>query len=404
MKLVRLISTIWVAGSLSITSIGATGPVMACEPDKTPVLSGVADPFYAQPQSFDGHHPGDVLKSRTVNIQGLSQYSAYQVQYVSTNTVGAPQANVATILRPQMMSRPAKLVSFQPPIDTLSYDCDPSYRLRTGSEGDLGKIATLLSKGWVVVVPDFLGPDHEWVAGYVEAKGTLDGIRAAENFASAGLAGAATPVGMIGYSGGARGTEFANELASTYAPELNLVGAASGGLAVDVGEVLEHLNGGPAAGIAFAGFFGISRAYPAIGLDALLNQEGQQLRRTIGTQCIEQFAGSYPNKKIESFVVGGVNPWAIPRIREIFAQVAGGKYGKPKSPSYFYVGDEDELVVPENMRKLAKAYCKEGDSITYVVLQGDHRAADVAGFPGAVTWLNERFSGRREAGSCSMLS
>ena len=42
-----------------------------------------------------------------------------------------------------------------------------------------------------------------------------------------------TPVGMVGYSGGSIATEFASELAQGYAPHLDIVGVAEGGLPVD---------------------------------------------------------------------------------------------------------------------------------------------------------------------------
>ena len=35
-----------------------------------------------------------------------------------------------------------------------------------------------------------------------------------------------TPTGMLGYSGGSIATEWASELAPSYAPELNIIGAA----------------------------------------------------------------------------------------------------------------------------------------------------------------------------------
>ena len=209
-----------------------------------------------------------------MSVPGLPN-RAYQLQYVSTDTDGDKQANVATVIIPLHPSTPPRLVSYETPIDSLSYNCDASYKLRTGREPDVVEVGSLLALGWTVIVPDFLGPDHQWTAGYVEAHGTLDGIRAAENFAPTGLAGAGTSVGLTGYSGGARGAEFANELASRYAPELTIVGAAPGGLAVDVRDVMRHINGGLFAGVYFAAFFGLGRAYPSIGVDQLLNARGQ---------------------------------------------------------------------------------------------------------------------------------
>ena len=89
-------------------------------------------------------------------------FVAYQIQYVSTDTSGVRQAAVATLLKPLTASGSPKLVSYQPAIDSLSSRCDPSYQLRSGTSLEVPQIAGLLNQGWTVVVPDFLGPDHQW--------------------------------------------------------------------------------------------------------------------------------------------------------------------------------------------------------------------------------------------------
>ncbi len=50
---------------------------------------------------------------------------------------------------------------------------------------------------------------------------------------------------MVGYSGGSIATEFASELAPKYAPELNIVGVAEGGIPVDFAHNLTYINGSP---------------------------------------------------------------------------------------------------------------------------------------------------------------
>ena len=47
----------------------------------------------------------------------------------------------------------------------------------------------------------------------------------------------------MGYSGGAISTMWANALARDYAPELNLVSIAAGGLTPNLGENLQALDG-----------------------------------------------------------------------------------------------------------------------------------------------------------------
>lgn len=132
-------------------------------------------------------------------------------------------------------------------------------------------VAAALGKGWAVVVSDYEGPESQWGAGIQAGQAVLDGIRATQAFAPAGLPPGG-PVGMMGYSGGGLATTWAAELAPGYAPELNIVGAAGGGVPADLGAVARQVDGGPAAGIYFGAMVGLSRAYP---LDTLLNERGR---------------------------------------------------------------------------------------------------------------------------------
>jgi hypothetical protein len=379
-------------------AVGGASPAVAAVPDPS------KDPFYAQPASFAGTHPGSVLHSRPVTITGLGiplPFVAYQVQYVSENTFGVPQANVATIIKPLSSTGPAKLVSYQPAIDSLSYSCDPSFLLRQGTETEATTIGPLLTRGWTVVVPDFLGPDHEWTAGYVEAKGTLDGIRAAENFGPAGLNGSATPVGMTGYSGGARGTEFAAELAPQYAPELHIVGAAPGGLAVNVANVAKGANGGAFAGVYFAAAMGLGRAYPEIEINSLLNDRGRQMQEAISKMCITQFVATYAFQKIQTYTKNGLDPLTVPAIQKVVKEIGAGNLGTPQVPLYLYMATYDELVVTPDADRLVQRYCSAGVTIKYVKYPlAGHVTGLPEGYPGAVSWLADRFAGKPASDSC----
>ncbi|MGY2062678.1 lipase family protein, partial [Nocardia gipuzkoensis] len=181
---------------------------------------------------------------------------------------------MAIVLRPQQRVEPPVLLAYDAYYNVTGSQCAPSYQLRMGAAyqattfftSEATYIASALARGWTLVVPDFLGPYGEVAASYVEGRNTLDGIRAAENFAPAGLPGAATPTVLFGYSGGSRGSEFAAELAPAYAPELNIRGAATGGLPADMRHTAERINGGPLTGNIVAAAFGIDHAYPELGI------------------------------------------------------------------------------------------------------------------------------------------
>ncbi|WP_434086123.1 lipase family protein [Nocardia sputorum] len=82
----------------------------------------------------------------------------------------------------------------------------------------------------------------------------------------------------MGYSGGAIATGWAAEPKRDYAPELNVVGTAEGGIPADLSAALRMANGNLSAGLIFAGALGVSREYPELRrfLDDNANGLGRQ--------------------------------------------------------------------------------------------------------------------------------
>lgn len=213
------------------------------------------DPFYAQPAPFPDVAPGTVLDSRPITIRAPTlpvPIRAWQVKYRSSDTRGAAIADVATIMQPlSPPAGPRTLVSYQTAQDGLSLDCAPSYVLATGTAlpaEELALMVPLLAAGHTVVTADYDGPDSEWTAGLNTAHGVIDGIRAAQSFAPAGLSGASTPTALMGYSGGAPASQWANEVQPSYAPELKFAGVAAGGVPADIEYVARRIDAGRCRG------------------------------------------------------------------------------------------------------------------------------------------------------------
>jgi triacylglycerol lipase len=367
-----------------------------------------------QPASFAGDYPGEILQSQPVTIEAVgfpTPYQAWQIQYVSENVAGALEADVATVVRPTTSSQSTRLLSYQPAIDSDSPTCQPSYVLTEPPTVDgyeslaglesFGAVATAVSLGYTVVIPDFEGPDYAWTAGVEEGYATLDGIRAAENFAPLGLNGSATPVGLMGYSGGSQASEFAAEEAPTYAPNLNIVGAAIGGLPVNIGHIAAKADGGPFAGIYFAAAVGIARAYPQIDIGSLLNAKGLQMQQAIGNMCIAQFAATYAFQHIETYTNGGLNPLDVPAIQQVIAADTMGVIGVPKIPMQIYMATDDELVVTPDVTSLVAHYCAAGETIQYERFPlAEHISAEAEGLPGAISYIEARFNGKPAPSTC----
>ena len=186
---------------------------------------------------------------------------------------------------------PIRLFSYQTSYDALGSQCDPSYTLKAGTEGETGFVTSLANAGDTVLMADYEGEDAAYGVGPLSGYQTLDAIRAAETWL--GVPEASTPVGMLGYSGGAVATEFASELAPTYAPHLDIVGVAEGGLPVDLFHELSYINhpNSPWTGQIPSYLDGLARGFAVRDLYRFYTPEGIKVATTDQTQCSGTFAG-----------------------------------------------------------------------------------------------------------------
>src|SRR5262249_49241845 len=137
-------------------------------------------------------------------------------------------------------------------------------------------------------------------AGQQSGYQTLDGIRAADNFLHADSS--TTPVALLGYSGGSIATQWAEEMAPAYAPELDIAGAAAGGVPADLADGLHYLNGSQSwAGVMPGVLVGVSRGFN-IDLMSYLSPYGQQLAQKVGDECANSFQSAYPGLTIQQLV------------------------------------------------------------------------------------------------------
>lgn len=357
-----------------------------------------ADPFYAVPSGLEAQAEGTVLRSRevTVTLRGLPvPVKSWQLLYRSNDSKGRPIAAVATVLVPLTpYSGRRPLVSYQAAIDSLGSHCNPSYTLRTGTQKELVSLVPLIAAGWAVVVPDFEGPRNAYGAGLVAGRTVLDGIRAAERFAPAELAGTDTPVGLWGYSGGGQASAWAAEQQPVYAPELSVEAVAAGGVPPDLEQVARQIDGGLFFGIYAAVAVGLSREFPEVDIDALLNERGQALKERIGTECADELVLGYPMQRMSDYTTAP-DPLAVPRVRDVIAANRLGE-ATPTAPLFIYHSVLDELIPVVGPDALVSKYCAEGATLYYQRdVTGEHIAYAVTGGALAFTYLAARFAGPR---------
>lgn len=356
------------------------------------------DPFYKWDGSLAHHAPGTILRTRTIAFadgQANTAMKTAQLLYVTTDELGCRTVSVVTVLHPleTPTSAPTRLFSYQTSYDALGAQCDPSYTLEAGTEGETGFIMSYVNSGYTVVMADYEGEDAAYGVGQLSGYETLDAIRAAENWL--GVPEASTPVGMLGYSGGAVATEFASELAPTYAPHLDIVGVAEGGIPVDLFHELAYIDNPDSSwtGQIPSYLDGLARGFGIRDLDKYFTPQGIAAASADQTQCSGTFTGLTTQKM---FKPQYQDIEKIPVFVRIFDHLIMSRSGTPRGPLFIGNGLSDStgdgVTVTKDVQELAYTYCHRGVPVEFHIYNGQgHDHAGTPFFEQAQAFLAQRF-------------
>jgi hypothetical protein len=413
-RMVAKLSKFALAPACAVVLLGAGIPAAQAG---TPVLPS-QDPFYTYTGStpLSGIAPGAVLNTRPVSLTliGLTvPVATEQVLYRTTGELGQPTVTVTTIIRPLLSLLGTKIVAYQAAYDALGSECDPSYTLQGGNPGDTvaqaeaAAIVAYVVAGFTVTVPDYEGTNLDWGAGQESGYGTLDAIRATENYLGAPRS---TQAGMLGYSGGSIATEWASELAPGYAPDLHIVGAASGGVPVDFAHNLNYINGDQSwAGVIPAILVSLGRSFD-VDISPYLSAYGKQVTSQVAGQCIASFAAAYPGLTVQDLLAPQYqNPFQIPVLVSILNKlIMGTTPGRPAEPVLLGVGNADGtgdgIMVAGDVQALAHEYCQRGVPVTFDQYAGlQHTPAAVPFEAHALSFLEALFAGLPPANGCASI-
>ena len=380
-----------------------------------------ADAFYkySGDRPLRDYKPGAVLKHRAIQLAVgpiTTPVTAMQLLYRTTDELGQPTATVTTVIAPNPLTLSPNIVGYLSFYDDLGGKCAPSYTLAGGDAGGAANsqaeeeellMAFYLANGWIVTVPDFEGPHLHWMAGKESGKATLDALRATET--ALGLT-AATKIGLSGYSGGALAADWASELAPSYAPHLNLVGVAEGGIPVDQANLFRYANGTPVYSAALPGILvGLARAYH-FPLHRYLSPYGKKIVAAESKTCMTTVFGDYPGLTYQKLLK--------PRYRQVFKvpalarllnkQRMGTVPGHPHTALMMGNGDidgyGDGVMSLRDVIALGQEYCRQGVPVEFHRYGGaGHEAAGIYFDPETAPFLQARFAGLPFKGNCGSI-
>jgi triacylglycerol lipase len=348
--------------------------------------------FYSLPAPLPAGNPGDLIRtepSRLV-LEPSGQLGAFvgtgtRIMYRSTDAQGKPVAVTGTYIEPDVPwpgNGPRPLLAYATGPYGAGEQCAPSRLFNQGihfSQGfDLmlnmeeGFIATLLARGFAIVVTDGVGmgihgPESPQFLNRV-ASGTalIDAARAAMKLPGTSL-DPHGPVAFWGYASGGQASLSAAELASTYGPELNVVGTFADAPVTDIVETIPGIDGNFFAVLAGYLLRGIFASYPETEqpIRDTLTPRGLQMLDWSGHTCFLQGGVDYAFRHLEFWFNTDLN--ALVSNDPFKSLLAAQRVGniKPTGPVYISHNRWDPLVPYQAARKTAADWCAMGADVQF---------------------------------------
>ncbi len=361
--------------------------------------------------------PGTPLRERTVTLGAMTSGTplpAMQILYRTTGAAGRAALSVTTVVLPVTGTVAPRVVGYLSFYDALGVQCDPSFTLRGGDPGSANRdtaeaeqavVHSLRGQGYIVTVPDVEDETLDFGAGPTYGMSSLDGIRA--TLAVLKLA-RSTPVGLLGYSGGSIAADWASELAPRYAPHLNLVGVAEGGMPVNFAHILRYVDGTPKwSAVMPAALLGVARAYH-LDITPYLSPYGEKVVRADAHACIAQFVGDLRIRQI--FKPQYADVTHVPVFKRLLDRlVMGSVRGHPTEPLLMVAGNldgtGDGVTIAADQRALAEEYCHQGVPVDFEeVPHGEHTQVGAAFMPQAFAFLTARFAAAPPVSNCALIA
>ncbi|KAL4922411.1 secretory lipase-domain-containing protein [Aspergillus aurantiobrunneus] len=396
-----------------------TAALPSAEVKRDGPLTPGEDPFYTPPAGWESAAPGSILRHRTppfpIAAFGLAEVNldaSHQILYRTTDSFGEPITTVTSVLVPHNADY-TKVVSYQVAQDAADPNCSPSFAIQQFA--DAGEALALvmpqleylfmssaLNKGFVVIIPDHLGPRSAFLANSLSGQAVLDNVRAAlasTDFTS--ISPQATVV-LWGYSGGSLASGFAAELQPSYAPELNIAGAALGGTVPKILPVIESSNKGIFTGLIPAGIQGLANEYPEaqqLIREGIRPNKWAEFNKTQHL-CLTGNIIEYLGDDVYSYV-NDPDLFTTPLATQLMDENAMGQR-TPEIPLLIYKAVNDQISPINDTDDLYDTYCGNGASVEYVRdLLSEHALLTITGAPDAFMWLTDRLNGVPVDQGCS---
>lgn len=292
------------------------------------------------------------------------------------------------------------VISYATGTHGLSLTCAPSKKFDAGLDYEAANIAAALERGYTVVVSDYPGYTNGsefpyYLVGQAQANAAMDIVRAAYQIPGAGISDEAK-VGIWGYSQGGQTAAWIGETMQEYAPELNIVGIAQGGVPGDFLVTADYLNGSTGMSFLLSAVLGLEQQYPdELPIDDYINANGESAIAAAKNQCVFESLFALINTRLSDYTQNGQSlQQLLDEIPRAEAVVVGQNVGEREIPVpvYQYHGQADEFIPLGQAYELKEKYCDLGTPVKFDLYPSEHIATQFQAAPYALDWMQDRFT------------
>lgn len=356
--------------------------------------------FYTPPDPLPAGEPGTLIRSEPITRNVPEGARAWRVMYLSRGADGQPAAVTGIVAAPETTATtPRPVIAWAHGTLGVQSACGTGHM--DNPFEFLPEIDRVLQEGYVLAATDYPGLGtpgiHPYLFGDVAAAAVLDSVRAARQLET----GAGQRFAIWGHSQGGHSTLWAAELAESYAPELELVGAAAIAPAADLLGILDASMDTRAGSLLVSmALYAWDTHFPGASLGEIVSEESaEQVKRLAGV-CVTTPAAF--------LLLGEPRPPSdfLPDNLTEFDSfqnfiAANTPDGPIDVPLLIAHGTADQIIPFAGSVREAERRCAAGEDVELERYpRADHNPVMEASSVGVLGWIEDRFAGRPSASNC----
>ena len=390
--------------------------------------------FYTPPDPLPPGQPGDLIRTEPSRLVlepsgqlGAVMATGTRIMYRSTDARGNPMAVTGTYFEPHNEwpgHGPRPLIVYGPGTQGQGDQCAPSRQFNQGIHWspwlDLAFnyeelfVSTMVARGFAIVMTDYQGLGtpglHTYVNRVAEGNAMLDAGRAAMRLPGTSL-DPHGPVAFWGYSQGGGAAASAAELASSYAPDLHIVGTYAGAPPADLKELFPYADGSALVGVVGYALNSVITTYPEFeeAIRATLTPRGVDLLQKVQDQCIAETIAKFMFRHLQPYFTSDIYQLVNQEpFNTLFDMQRIGRY-KPNAPVMILSNRYDPLVPWTAANQLGRDWCAQGADVQFWTneeppfmnkLVVNHALPMLVDGERAMQWIADRFNGLPTTPNC----